>query len=173
MPLKHERKCSSMYHSRADKAAAASVTPAGVISCARAEHRAPACAAQAREQEQQHVSQPSRQSRGEHRAPACAAQAREQEKQPVSRPNQRSSCSERHACYCSQLRTSRAASASLCCSSTRARAASCIEAELMKQRRRASRLGLRSAANEPSVERKPVLHKHESMSGIMYRSRAD
>ena len=133
MPLKHERRCSSMYHSRADKAAAASVTPARAISCAQAEHLAPACAAQAREQEKQHVSQPSRQSRGgEH----------------VSKPSRCSCRGERHACLGDQLCASRVASASLCCSSTRARAASCIEAERMKKRRRAPRLGRRSAAHE-------------------------
>ena len=145
MPLKHERMCSSMYHSRADKAAAASVTPAGVISCAQAEHREPACAAQVREQEQQHVSQPSRCSRG----------------------------GERHACNGDQLRLSRASCASLCCSSTGAREAACFEAKPTKQLRRASRLLLRSAAHKPSSERQPVPLKQESKSGIVYRSRAD
>ena len=122
MPLKHERMCSSMYHSRAAKAAAASVTPAGVISCAQAEHREPACAAQAREQEQQHVSKPSRCSRGGERHACYSDQLQ----------------SRRHACYSDQLRTSRAASANL--------SSECQE---------------------------PVLLKHESKSGIMYRSRAD
>ena len=145
VPLKHERRCSSMYHSRADKAAAASVTPARAISCAQAEHLAPACAAQAREQEKQHVSQPSRQSRG----------------------------GERHACNGDQLRLSRASCASLCCSSTGAREAACFEAKPTKQLRRASRLLLRSAAHKPSSERQPVPLKQESKSGIVYRSRAD
>jgi hypothetical protein len=122
VPLKHERMCSSMYHSRADKAAAASVTPAGVISCAQAEHREPACAAQVREQEQQHVSQPSRCSRGGERHACYSDQLQ----------------SRRHACYSDELRTSRAASANL--------SSECQE---------------------------PVLLKHESKSGIMYRSRAD
>ena len=144
MPLKHERKCSSMYHSRADEAAAASVTPARAISCARAEHRAPACTAQAREQEQQHVSRPSRRSRG----------------------------GERHACDSDQLRSSRASCASLCCSSTGAREAACFEAKPTKQLQRAPRLLLQSAANEPSSERQPVPLKQESKSGIVYRSRA-
>ena len=67
----------------------------------------------------------------------------------------------------------RATSASLCCPSTRARAAACIEAELMQPWRRASRLRGRSAALEPSIVHKPVPLKHESKSGIMYRSRAD
>ena len=64
VPLKPESKSSSTYRSRADEAAAASVTPARAIRCARAVLRAPACAAQAREQEQQHVLKPSRRSRG-------------------------------------------------------------------------------------------------------------
>ena len=67
----------------------------------------------------------------------------------------------------------RATSASLCCPSTRARAAACIEAELMQPWRRASCLRGRSAALEPSIVHKPVPLKHESKSGIMYRSRAD
>ena len=73
----------------------------------RAERRAPACAAQAREQEQQHISKPGASvtparaiscARAEHRAPACAAQAREQEQQHVSKPSRRSRGGERHAC---------------------------------------------------------------------------
>ena len=43
----------------------------------------------------------------------------------------------------------------------------------MKRRQRASRLGLRSAANEPSIERQPAPHKRESMSGSLKRGRAD
>ena len=49
----------------------------------------------------------------------------------------------------------------------------CIEAEPMQLPRRASRLLGRSTVREPSSERQPVLLKHESKSGIVYRSRAD
>ena len=93
---------------------------------------------------------------------------------------QRQLQSRRHACYSDQLRTSRAASANLSSECQEpvllkheSKSGIMYEAELMKQRRRAPRLGLRSAANEPSSEHQPALHKHESMSCILNRGRAD
>ena len=71
-----------------------------------------------------------------------------------------------------QLQTSRASSARLCRSSTRARAAAHIEAEPTKPRRRASRLLGRSAAHEPSFELQPVPLKQESKTAARFEAEA-